>query len=164
MLYDLLRIQNRDGWTPLQLAQQQNHETVVKLLQQAADDLDCILSSQPSQQSFEQILLIALETQDLSVLQKRLNAHNCNHKTAVEKWTPLMILAGLNGPIAEVIQLGANPYIKDKQGCNALHWAAQYGSVEAAKELMQHRKLLQAKDKQETFHNSLHLIEDELKQ
>jgi hypothetical protein len=91
---------------------------------------------------------------DLAPLMAALNKKNCNYQTKEDSWTPLMILAGLGakGTASAIRQLldglGANPAICDKEGWNALHWAAFHGSIEGAKELRKEVKLLSAKDKE----------------
>lgn len=92
---------------------------------------------------------------DITELMAAINKKNCNHQTAEEKSTPLMILAGLRGvkgttsAIKQVMELGGNCAITDKDGWTPLHWAAYHGSVEAAKEFVKtESKLLNVKDRE----------------
>lgn len=158
MLRDLLMITNKDGQTPLQVAQEYRHEDVTKVLQQASDALQEARANPESAlqlESFEAVLLEAWGSGCVNALVQRLDRANCNYTTMVNKWTPLMILAGLDktcddqepNPIKKAISMGADPYIKDKRGFNALHWAAFYGSAQAAQELAQYGKLVEASDK-----------------
>jgi len=89
---------------------------------------------------------------DIGPLMKALNKKNCNYQTKEDQWSPLMILAGLGASgttsaIRTLKELGADPAITDKEGWNALHWAAFHGSLTAAMELKSERELLLVKDK-----------------
>lgn len=108
-------------------------------------------------QTLEEILLDTWDAgskADLAPLMAALNKKNCNYQTKEDSWTPLMVLAGLGakGTASAIRQLldglGANPAICDKEGWNALHWAAFHGSIEGAKELRKEVKLLSSKDKE----------------
>jgi Ankyrin repeats (3 copies)/Phosphate transport (Pho88) len=94
------------------------------------------------------------ESADISNLMSALTAQNCNTQTADDKWTPLMVLSGLGSvkgtasAIRQAINLGANPAITDKEGWNALHWAAFHGSPDAARELVKDITLLDSTDKE----------------
>ncbi|MFK7826300.1 MAG: ankyrin repeat domain-containing protein [Oligoflexales bacterium] len=89
---------------------------------------------------------------DVIKLVLKITKENCNYQTKDDKWTPIMILAGLTGAksIAIAIQeakfSGSDPAIKDNYGWNALHWAAYYGNAEAAMELVKNKMLLDATD------------------
>jgi hypothetical protein len=91
---------------------------------------------------------------DISNLMSTLTEQNCNHQTKDDRWTPVMILAGLGqvkgtaSAIRQAIKLGANPAISDKEGWNALHWAAFHGNAEAAQELAKDLSLLDTTDKE----------------
>lgn len=91
---------------------------------------------------FEDVLLDTWDAgtkADLSELMTYVNKKNCNYQTKEDKWTALMILAGLQSipgtasAIRQVQDLGGNCAIVDKEGWTSLHWAAFHGSVEAAK-------------------------------
>ncbi|CAB9528399.1 Phosphate transport (Pho88) [Seminavis robusta] len=94
------------------------------------------------------------DSADITNLMTTLTEQNCNTQTTDDKWTPLMVLAGLGNvkgtasAIRQAIALGANPAITDKEGWNALHWAAFHGSPEAARELVKDISLLDATDKE----------------
>ena len=107
--------------------------------------------------SLEEVLLDTWDAgaeADISSLMSILTSANCNHQTQEDQWTPLMILAGLGqikgtaSAIRQAIKLGANPAIADKDGWNALQWAAFHGSPEAAKELAKDKSLLDTTDKE----------------
>ena len=90
---------------------------------------------------------------DISQLMSALTKTNCNYQTVDDKWTALMILAGLQGvpgvasAIRQVQSLGAIAAIVDKDGWTPLHWAAFHGSADAAKELVKKEsKLLTVQD------------------
>ena len=90
---------------------------------------------------------------DLSVLMNALNAENVNTTTSEDKWTPLMILAGLKSTatpsaIRNVLALGADVTMTDVEGWNCLHWAGFHGSILAAKELCTETDLLNMTDKE----------------
>jgi hypothetical protein len=91
---------------------------------------------------------------DLGPLMSAINKKNCNHVTKESGWTPLMILSGLNAKgcgsaIRQVLELGGNPAMTDKEGWNAMHWAGFHGSVEAAKVLRDEASsLASVKDKE----------------
>lgn len=80
---------------------------------------------------------------ELGPLMAALTKKNCNYQTKEDQWTPLMILAGLGAKgtasaLRQVVNdLGANAALKDKEGWNAMHWAAFHGSEEGARELCQ---------------------------
>jgi len=108
-------------------------------------------------QSFEEIMLDTWDAgakSDISSLMEALTKKNCNYQTKEDRWTPLMILSGLGAKgtgsaIRQAIkELGANPSITDKDGWNALHWAAFHGSAAGAKELVKEKRLLSVKDKE----------------
>mmetsp|Transcript_3381 Transcript_3381/g.7069 ORF Transcript_3381/g.7069 Transcript_3381/m.7069 type:complete len:333 (+) Transcript_3381:217-1215(+) len=109
-----------------------------------------------SSTDFESVLLDTWDAgvkADLSNLMANVTKKNCNFQTKEDHWTPLMVLSGLCVPgsasaIRQVKQLGGNPAILDKEGWNALHWAAFHGNVEAAKEHRKETKLLAVKDKE----------------
>ena len=93
---------------------------------------------------------------DLGPLMEALNKKNCNTQTSEDQWTALMILAGLGAKGAPsalrqcLNELGANPALTDKEGWNALHWAAFHGSAEGARVLCQQQpSLLAVQDKDE---------------
>eukprot|EP01082_Thalassiosira_pseudonana_P004027 g3338.t1 g3338 contig12:1877940-1879229(-) len=70
-----------------------------------------------------------------------LNKGNINSSTKENGWTPIMIMCGLGakgvpGGLRQMKELNANPAIVDKEGWNALHWAAFHGSADAAKVLL----------------------------
>jgi ankyrin repeat protein len=90
---------------------------------------------------------------DLSELMGAMTKKNCNYQTKEDRWSALMVLSGIGakgtaGAIRQVQELGGNPAVVDKEGWNALHWAAFHGSVEAAKELRKATYLLTVKDKE----------------
>merc|ERR1719491_2228903 len=77
---------------------------------------------------------------DIAKLMSGLTAKNCNNQTKENGWTPLVILSGLDAPgtvsaMRQLISIGGNPAVTDKEGWNALHWAAFHGSLKAAEEL-----------------------------
>eukprot|EP00543_Licmophora_paradoxa_P005425 CAMPEP_0202456614 /NCGR_PEP_ID=MMETSP1360-20130828/13827_1 /ASSEMBLY_ACC=CAM_ASM_000848 /TAXON_ID=515479 /ORGANISM="Licmophora paradoxa, Strain CCMP2313" /LENGTH=345 /DNA_ID=CAMNT_0049076471 /DNA_START=21 /DNA_END=1058 /DNA_ORIENTATION=- len=96
-----------------------------------------------SNDAFEKLLLDTWdsgEKADLGPLMQIITKKNCNYQTKENSWTPLMILAGLGvkgtaSAMKQVIELGGNPAITDKDGWNAMHWSAFHGSAEAAKVL-----------------------------
>ena len=107
--------------------------------------------------SLEDVLLDTWDSgakADLAVLMSVLNKKNCNFQTSQDHWTALMILSGLGGAkgtasaIRQVKEMGGNPAMVDKEGWNALHWAAFHGSAIAAKELRKETNLLTVKDKE----------------
>ena len=111
-------------------------------------------ASQPS--SFEDILLDTWDagaSADVAQLVAATNSKNCNYATKEDRWTPLMILAGLKhskgiaAALRTVIELGGNVAMQDKDGWTPLHWAAFHGSAEAAQELSNNVNILQVKDK-----------------
>jgi hypothetical protein len=75
---------------------------------------------------------------DVAPLMAELNKNNINHSTKENGWTPIMIMSGLGAKssvsaMKEMKKMGANPSQVDKEGWNALHWAAFHGSADAAK-------------------------------
>lgn len=106
--------------------------------------------------SLEDILLDTWDAgtkADISEMMGALTKKNCNYQTTEDKWTAMMVLAGLQGvqgipsAIRQLQSLGANSAVVDKEGWTPLHWAAFHGSVEAAKELVKKEsKLLSIKD------------------
>lgn len=115
------------------------------------------MDSNKKMMSLEEVMLDTWDSgdkADISNLMSALTEQNCNHQTKEDQWTTLMILAGLGqvkgtaSAIRQAIKLGANPAIADKEGWNALHWAAFHGSPEAAKELAKDKSLLESTDKE----------------
>jgi len=102
---------------------------------------------QPKKQSpsdaFDELLLDTWDMgnkADIAKLMSGLTAKNCNNQTKENGWTPLVILSGLDAPgtvsaMRQLISIGGNPAVTDKEGWNALHWAAFHGSLKAAEEL-----------------------------
>jgi len=94
--------------------------------------------------SFEDILLDTWDLgaeADVAPLLAELTKKNINYTTKENGWTPVMIMSGLgcknvDRALKKMKELGANPEIVDKEGWNALHWAAFHGSAEAAKVLL----------------------------
>lgn len=89
---------------------------------------------------------------DVSAIMSVMTKKNCNFQTKDDRWTALMILAGLGAKgtasaMRQLIELGANPAIADKEGWNALHWAAFHNSPDGARELRREAKLLSVPDK-----------------
>lgn len=110
-----------------------------------------------SGKSFEEVLLDTWDSgsnADIGPLVNALTKKNVNYQTKEDQWTPLMILAGLGckgsgEAIRKVVhELGANPATVDKDGWNALHWAAFHNSEEGARELCKERRLQETKDKE----------------
>lgn len=95
--------------------------------------------------SFEDVLLDTWDEgakADIAPLMKIVKKENVNYKTKESGWTPLMIMAaigakGANDAIKKMKALGASATITDKEGWNALHWAAFHGSKEGAMTLME---------------------------
>lgn len=114
-------------------------------------------SSDKTEKTIEDIMLDVWDagaSADILVLMKSLTTKNCNIQTKEDGWTPFMIVAGLaniNGTadaIKKLVELGADPAITDKEGWNALHWAAFHGNFDAAKELMKNNEdCMKIKDK-----------------
>lgn len=112
----------------------------------------------PEPKALEDVLLDTWDAgskADLGPLLAALDSKNVNHQTKEDHWTPLMILAGLGakgtaGALRTVLEeLKANPALQDKEGWNAMHWAAFHGSAEGARTLCQLcPALLAIKDKE----------------
>jgi len=78
---------------------------------------------------------------DIKPLMDILTKKNINFATSENGWTPIMIMSGLGAKsvpsaMRQLKALGANPSVLDKEGWNALHWAAFHGSPDAAKVLL----------------------------
>ncbi|KAL7553814.1 hypothetical protein ACHAWF_017151 [Thalassiosira exigua] len=94
--------------------------------------------------SFEDVLLDTWDLgadADVKPVMKMLTKKNINYATSDNGWTPIMIMSGLGaksaiGAMRQMKDLGANPEKVDKEGWNALHWAAFHGSADAAKVLL----------------------------
>jgi len=92
---------------------------------------------------------------NIGPLLANLTKKNINTKTAASSWTPIMIMASIgvedtHDGMAKMKELGADPSITDKEGWNALHWAAFHGSAKGAEFLMKEfagKGLEDAKDK-----------------
>lgn len=95
-------------------------------------------------QSFEDVLLDTWDLgadADIKPIMGMLNKKNINFATSENGWTPIMIMSGLGaksaiGAMRQMKSMGANPEKVDKEGWNALHWAAFHGSADAAKVLL----------------------------
>lgn len=96
------------------------------------------------EKSFEEVLLDTWDMgadADVKPLMNILTKKNINSATSDNGWTPIMIMSGLGaksapGAMRQMKGLGANPEKLDKEGWNALHWAAFHGSPDAAKVLL----------------------------
>lgn len=94
--------------------------------------------------SFEDVLLDTWDLgadADIQPIMGMLTKKNINFATSDNGWTPVMIMSGLGaksvpGAMRQMKALGANPAKCDKEGWNALHWAAFHGSADAAKVLL----------------------------
>jgi len=94
--------------------------------------------------SFEDLLLDTWDEgtkADIGPLVKALKKDNINYKTKESGWTPLMVMAaigaeGSNETIKKMKSMGASVTLTDKEGWNALHWAAFHGSAGGAMALM----------------------------
>jgi len=94
--------------------------------------------------SFEDVLLDTWDLgadADIKPVMAMLNKKNINFATSENGWTPIMIMSGLGaksaiGAMRQMRSMGANPEQVDKEGWNALHWAAFHGSADAAKVLL----------------------------
>jgi Ankyrin repeats (3 copies) len=108
------------------------------------------------QQSLQDLLLDTWDagaSANIDVLLKSLDKKTCNTATADDRWTPLMILAGLGAPgtgpaISTLLEWGADPSQTDVEGWTPLHWAAFHGNVESAKVLCSRVDLLKVADKE----------------
>lgn len=111
--------------------------------------------------SFEEVLLDTWDLgadADIEPLMGMLNKKNINFATSDNGWTPIMIMSGLGaksaiGAMRQMKAMGANPGKVDKEGWNALHWAAFHGSADAAKVLL-------SKDDYDGIALGLHEVED----
>lgn len=118
-------------------------------------------SSKKETKSFEDVLLDTWDLgadADIKPLMGMLTKKNINFATSENGWTPLMIMSGLGaksvpGAMRQMKALGANPAKLDKEGWNALHWAAFHGSADAAKVLL-------AKDDYDGIALGLHDVTD----
>lgn len=95
--------------------------------------------------SFGEILLDTWDEgakADIGPLVKALTKETANYKTEDNRWTPLMIMTaigakGADDAIKKLKTLGAIATATDKEGWNALHWAAFHGSLDGAKTMME---------------------------
>jgi len=114
-------------------------------------------SSDRTEKTTEEVMLDVWDAganADIKVLMNALTTKNCNSQTKEDGWTPLMIIAGLANikgtadSIKQLVELGGNPAITDKEGWNTLHWAAFHGNVDAAEELAKNNEAcMKVKDK-----------------
>ena len=101
---------------------------------------------QSKSDSFEELMLDTWDAgnnADIGAFVKEVTKKNCNQRSKEQGWTPLMILSGLASnktanAIKSVIAMGGNPGIVDKEGWNALHWAAFHGNLKTAKQLYEY--------------------------
>lgn len=118
----------------------------LRQIQQMAMETSTLSSSSSGKRPLEEILLDtwdAVAKADISELMLALNKRNCNYQTRDNQWTALMILSGLRGAsgtgeaITRVVkEFHANVDLRDRDGWNALHWAAFHGNADAAHELI----------------------------
>lgn len=133
----------------------------IVLKKEIAAKKDSKKDEKQKKQSFEDILLDTWDLgadADIKPLMAALTKKNINFATADNGWTPIMILSGLGaksaiGALRQMKALGANPEKVDKEGWNALHWAAFHGSADAAKVLL-------AKDDYDGITLGLHKVAD----
>lgn len=113
------------------------------------------------ERSFEDILLDTWDLgadADMKPLMAALTKKTVNYHTKDDSWTPSMILAAIGVAntkecLAKCKSLGGNPAAVDKEGWNALHWAAFHGSPAGATYLLSKEgfagiDLADAKDKE----------------
>jgi len=109
--------------------------------------------------AFEDLLLDTWDEgakANIGPLVKAFKKDNINYKTKESGWTPLMIMAaigaeGSNEAIKKMKSMGAIASVTDKEGWNALHWAAFHGSAGGAMTLM---------DVYDGMKLGLHLVKD----
>lgn len=93
---------------------------------------------------------------DIGPLMKAMKKDNVNFKTKESSWSPLMIMTAIKAEgsidaMKKLKTLGASASMTDKDGWNALHWAAFHGSVDGATTLM---------DEFDGMKLGLHLVKD----
>ena len=96
------------------------------------------------ERSFEDLLLDTWDLgadADMKPLLAALTKKTVNYRTKEDSWTPCMILAAIGVATTKECldkckSLGGNPAAVDKEGWNALHWAAYHGSPAGAKYLL----------------------------
>lgn len=103
------------------------------------------VATKAKESSFEETMLDTWDggsKSDIKPFVKLLTKNNVNFKTKELGWSPLMIMAaigaeGSSDAIKKMKSLNASATIRDKDGWNALHWAAFHNSVEGTKSLME---------------------------
>ncbi|GKY93922.1 hypothetical protein MPSEU_000359100 [Mayamaea pseudoterrestris] len=136
--------------------QQGNVVPMTRTAVKKAHAKDKVEESKAKQKTVEELMLDTWDAgvnADLAALMAELDRKNCNTQTKEDRWTPLMVLAGLGATgapmaIRQLRKLGADTSIVDVEGWTALHWAAFHGQTETARELANETKLLAVKDKE----------------
>lgn len=134
---------------------------VIVLKKEIASKANKKESPPKEKKSFEDVLLDTWDLgadADIKPLMSMLSKKNINFATSENGWTPIMIMSGLGaksapGAMRQMKALGANTEKLDKEGWNALHWAAFHGSADAAKVLL-------AKDDYDGIALGLHEVPD----
>ena len=101
-------------------------------------------SSKPKVSPIEEIILDTWDDgskADLGPLLGKVTEANVNLQTSESRWTPLMVVCGLNtksskSAMIQLNGLGASSSVKDTEGWNALHWACFHNNATAVQTLM----------------------------
>jgi len=114
------------------------------------------------EKSFNDVLLDVWDLgtdADITPVMDILTESNVNSRTNENKWTPLMIVSGLDlketpEAFRKLKALGADPELVDAEGWNSLHWAAFHGNLGAL------NILLSENDGFEAANLGIHLVKD----
>lgn len=116
----------------------------------------------PSEQTLSKLdqAIVQCNTKDepseprLNKLLRLVKTNTCNYQDQQNQMSPLMVFAMSNRApaVTKLLKLGANPWLRDKEGLTAMHYAVTYNQPDIIKLLFQHDKhLLCAKDDEGDF-------------
>ncbi|WP_425385027.1 ankyrin repeat domain-containing protein [Wolbachia endosymbiont (group B) of Schoenobius gigantella] len=121
-----LKAKNKDGKTPLELAEQKGYTDIVEILKQTQLNLD-------------KELLIAVEKEDLGKVKDNLRrGANVNAQSRLGWASVFWAIQKNNSNIVKLlVNNGADINAKDNESWMPLHWAVQLGSLDVVKYLVE---------------------------
>lgn len=133
-LIRLVNVQNDFGFSPLHYASAWGHTAVVKLLLQSGADINIV-----NNQNLTSLFLASRDGQD-EVVELLTNIKDINLESGDEEAHTPLCVAVANGHLsifARLLNSGANPHAKDKNGMIPLHIASNRGNSKAVVSLLQ---------------------------
>eukprot|EP00968_Pinguiococcus_pyrenoidosus_P014187 scaffold1289_cov274-Pinguiococcus_pyrenoidosus.AAC.9 len=87
--------------------------------------------------SVDELMSKAWDSGDPVELIAALDANTVNCRNKLERWSPLMVVAGLKGDfrvaLEQLMSKGADVFITDNDGWTCLHWGSFHGNADAVR-------------------------------